>query len=141
MFTFLSNKDGHGKKGTIVAAVCGTKDQDVVSILFKIPEAERLKVKEVTMDMSESMADIVTQAFPNATIVLDCFHIIKRCNVIEEMLLRSKREAQAKIRKEKSEFKKRQKRNAVCKGRNQVQRRQCAELLHKLIYKCCCGIA
>ena len=34
---------------------------------------ERLKVKEVTIDLSESMADIVTQAFPNATIVLDCF--------------------------------------------------------------------
>ncbi|MGN1219624.1 MAG: transposase [Candidatus Cryptobacteroides sp.] len=114
LFTFLSNKDGHGKKGTIVAAVRGTKAQDVVSILLKIPEAERLKVKEVTMDMSESMADIVTPAFPNATIVLDCFHIMKRCNdAIEEMRLRSKREAQAKIRKEKSEFKKRQKRNAA----------------------------
>ena len=66
------------------------------------------------MDLSESMADIVMQAFPNATIVLDCFHIMRRCNdAIEEMRLRCKREAQAKVRKEKSEFKKRQKRNAA----------------------------
>ncbi len=114
LFTFLSNKDGHCKKRTIVAAVRGTKAGDVVDVLLKIPEAERLKVKEVTMDLSESMADIVTQAFPNATIVLDCFHIMRRCNeAIEEMRLRCKREAQAKVRKEKSEFKKRQKRNAA----------------------------
>lgn len=114
LFTFLSNKDGHCKKGTIVAAVRGTKAKDVVEVLLKIPEEQRLKVKEVTMDLSESMADIVTQAFPNATIVLDCFHIMRRCNdAIEEMRLRCKREAQAKVRKEKSEFKKRQKRNAA----------------------------
>ena len=78
LFTFLSNKEGHCKKGTIVAAVRGTKAQDVVAVLLKIPEEQRLKVKEVTMDLSESMADIVMQAFPNATIVLDCFHIIAR---------------------------------------------------------------
>ena len=90
LFTFLSNK------------------------VLKIPEEQRLKVKEVTMDLSESMADIVTQAFPNATIVLDCFHIMRRCNdAIEEMRLRCKREAQAKVRKEKREFRKRQKRNAA----------------------------
>ena len=114
LFTFLSNKEGHCKKGTIVAAVRGTKAQDVVEILLKIPEEQRLRVKEVTMDLSESMADIVMQAFPNAAIVLDCFHIMRRCNdAIEEMRLRCKREAQAKVRKEKSEFKKRQKRNAA----------------------------
>ena len=119
LFTFLSNKEGHCKKGTIVAAVRGTKAQDVVAVLLKIPEEQRLKVKEVTMDLSESMADIVMQAFPNATIVLDCFHIMRRCNdAIEEMRLRCKREAQAKVRKEKSEFKKRQKRNGP--GRKSV---------------------
>lgn len=114
LFTILSNKDGHGKQGTVVAMVRGTKSDGVVDILLKIPEQQRLKVKEVTMDLSESMADIVSQAFPNATIVLDCFHIMRRCNdAIEEMRLRSKREAQADVRKEKREFKLRQKRNAA----------------------------
>ena len=53
LFTFLSNKEGHCKKGTIVAAVRGTKAQDVVEVLLKIPEEQRLKVKEVTMDLSD----------------------------------------------------------------------------------------
>ena len=53
LFTFLSNKEGHCKKGSIVAAVRGTKAQDVVEVLLKIPEEQRLKVKEVTMDLSE----------------------------------------------------------------------------------------
>ena len=114
LVTILSNKEGHGKRGTVVAMVRGTKSDDVVDILLKIPEQQRLTVKEVTMDLSESMADIVSQAFPNATIVLDCFHIMRRCNdAIEEMRLRSKREAQADVRKEKREFKLRQKRNAA----------------------------
>ena len=114
LFTILSNKAGHGKRGTVVAMVRGTKSNDVVDVLLRIPEEQRLKVKEVTMDLSESMADIVSRAFPNATIVLDCFHIMRRCNdAIEEMRLRSKREAQADVRKEKREFKLRQKRNAA----------------------------
>ena len=71
LFTFLSNKDGHCRQGTIIAA-----------------------------------------AFPNATIVLDCFHVIKRCNdAIEEMRLKAKREAQADNRREERKFRKRKKRS------------------------------
>ena len=40
LFTILSNKDGHCKQGTLVAAVRGTKAQDVVDILLKIPEEQ-----------------------------------------------------------------------------------------------------
>ena len=36
LFTFLSNKEGHGKKGTLIAAVRGTKASEVVAILMKI---------------------------------------------------------------------------------------------------------
>ena len=50
LFTILSNKVGHGRDGTIIAMVRGTRSEDVAEILMKIPEAERLKVKEVTMD-------------------------------------------------------------------------------------------
>ena len=35
LFTFLSNKEGHCKKGSIVAAVRGTKAQDVVEVLLR----------------------------------------------------------------------------------------------------------
>ncbi len=36
LFTFLSNKEGHGKKGTLITAVRGTKASEVVAILMKI---------------------------------------------------------------------------------------------------------
>ena len=35
LFTFLSNKEGHGKKGALIAAVRGTKASEVVAILMK----------------------------------------------------------------------------------------------------------
>ncbi len=78
LFTILSNKAGHGRQGTIIPMVRGTKACEVIKVLMQIPTEDRLKVKEVTLDMSESMRSIVEQVFPNALITLDCFHIIKR---------------------------------------------------------------
>lgn len=113
LFTILSNKAGHGRQGTIIAMVRGTKAVDIVKILKQIPEADRLKVKEVTLDMSESMHSIVEQTFPSALITLDCFHIIKRClEAVEELRLRFKRLAQAKLKKLERQFRARLKRNA-----------------------------
>ena len=107
LMTFLSNKDGHGKKNTIIAAVKGTKSSDVIKILKEIPEDKRLEVKEVTMDFSDSMYTIVKETFPKATIVIDCFHIIKRSiEAIEEIRLKEKRNAQKILNKEKADFKK-----------------------------------
>lgn len=105
LFTFLSNKEGHGRHGTLIAAVRGTKAEDVVKILKQIPEAERNAVEEVTMDFSDSMYSIVRQSFPNATIVIDCFHIMKRLvDGLDEMRMRLKRKAIAEQNKEKREF-------------------------------------
>ena len=55
LFTFLSNKAGHCRQGTIVAAVRGTRAEDVISILMQIPEEDRLAVKEVTLGLSSSL--------------------------------------------------------------------------------------
>ena len=101
LFTIVTNKEGHGRSGTVVAMVRGTKAEDVIKVLMQIPEEERKKVKEVTMDLSESMRSIIEAAFPDATITLDCFHIMKRClEAVEELRLRYKREAQAEINRE-----------------------------------------
>lgn len=114
LFTFLTNKDGHCKQGTLIAAVRGTKAEEVLEILLRIPEEERLKVKEVTADLSETMALIVHTAFPNATLTLDCFHIMKRClDGVEEIRLRYRREAQAEQRRLELEHRKRLKRSAA----------------------------
>ena len=70
LFTFLSNKDGHCRKGTLIAAVKGTTVADVAKRLDKIPEESRRKVREVTMDFSDSMMGIVRKEFPQAEIVI-----------------------------------------------------------------------
>lgn len=114
LFTIVTNKDGHGRSGSVVAMVRGTKAEDAIKVLMLIPEEERKKVKEVTMDLSESMRSIIEAAFPDATITLDCFHIMKRClEAVEELRLRYKREAQADIRRAERRFKERLKRNAA----------------------------
>lgn len=109
LFTFLINKDGHGKKGTLIASVRGTKASTVSQVLKELPLEARLAVEEVTMDFSDSMHAIVTECFPNATIVIDCFHIMQRvCDGLGEMRMRFKRKAQSDRKKEEKEFKQKQ---------------------------------
>lgn len=94
LFTFLSNKEGHGKRGTLIAAVKGTTIAEVAMRLMAIPEEKRLAVKEVTMDFSDSMMGIIKQVFPNAEIVIDCFHIMQLAGKgLEEMRMKLKRAA------------------------------------------------
>lgn len=118
LFTFLSNKDGHGKKGTLIAAVRGTKATEVVAILMRIPEEKRLAVKEVTMDYSDSMYAIVTRVFPNASIVIDCFHVMKnQCDALDGIRMRFKRKAIAGQNKEKKEFNRKKKERKMARVR------------------------
>lgn len=118
LFTFVTNKDGHCRQGTLIAAVRGTKASEVLAILLRIPEEERLKVEEVTADLSETMAAIVHAAFPNATLTLDCFHIMKRCNdAIEELRLRYRREAQAEQKRLELEHRKKLRQSATRRRR------------------------
>jgi transposase len=60
--------------------VQGTKSEDVIYYLSKLPRTKRLKVKEITIDLSPSMRLIAKRAFPNATIVSDRFHVQKLMN-------------------------------------------------------------
>lgn len=107
LMTFLTNKEGHGKRHTLIAAVKGTKASDIINVLMQIPQEQRELVEEVTMDFSDSMFAVVTEAFPNAAIVIDCFHIVKRCiEAVDELRLKAKREAQKAQNKEKAMFKK-----------------------------------
>lgn len=77
LYTIVENKSAHGKKGTIVAIVKGTKSEDVISAIDRMAEDKRLGVKEVTLDLSESMRKIVRHCFPNAILTIDRFHIQK----------------------------------------------------------------
>ena len=77
LYTVLTNKKANGKKGSIVAIVKGTKAQDVINVINKIPVEKRNMVKEVTVDMAGNMNLIAKKCFPKTDIVTDRFHVQK----------------------------------------------------------------
>ncbi len=106
-YTIVHNKDAHGKKGSIIAIVKGVFPQDVSSVLLQIPEELRRRVATVTMDLSDCMRSIVRTAFPGATVVRDCFYVMKRAGEgVEELRLRFKHDAVKDVNRQKAEFKK-----------------------------------
>lgn len=107
LYTIVHNKDAHGRKGSIIAIVKGTDPQEVAGVLRGIPAEKRQEVKTVTMDLSDCMRAIVREAFPTATVIRDCFHVVKRGGEgVEEMRLRIKREAVKDVNRQKTEFRK-----------------------------------
>lgn len=77
LYTIITNKKAKGKKGAIVAILAGTKAEPIIEQLFKIPKTLRDKVKEITLDMANSMKIIVKKCFPKAIQVTDRFHVQK----------------------------------------------------------------
>lgn len=77
LYTFLTNKAGKGKKGTLVASIQGTLSRDIIKVLKMIPIELRKNVKEVTLDMAKNMEVSIKDSFPNATLVTDRFHVVK----------------------------------------------------------------
>ena len=76
VWTFLTNKDGHGGRGTLAAAIPGTKSDEIISILIGATgKTLRRKVREVTCDLSSSMMLIDAEVFYNAHVVNDRFHV------------------------------------------------------------------
>lgn len=60
-----------------MAIVAGTKAETVIGILQKLPERQRRKVSEVTLDMAGNMELICKRCFPQAIRVTDRFHVQK----------------------------------------------------------------
>ena len=82
LYTFVTNHDACTRECSLVAAVAGTKSEDVIAVLQRIDEESRYAVKEVTLVLSDSMRKIVRTAFPKAGRVIDRFHIQKlACDV------------------------------------------------------------
>ena len=103
----LHNKDGHGRKGTIVAIITGLNTENAISHLKDLPQDARKKVTSVTMDLSDTMSDIVKAVFPNAMIVRDCFHVVRRATeASEEIRMKCKREAGKELKRQMVEHKK-----------------------------------
>ena len=77
LYTILTNKSAKGKKGSIVAMGAGTKSEEIISIINKIPLSKRQQVKEVTVDMANNMNLVIRKSFNQADIVIDRFHVQK----------------------------------------------------------------
>ena len=86
LYTILTNKAGKGRKGTIVAMIEGTCSAKIIEVVERIPEILRAIVEEVTLDIAGSMSKIVVECFPNATKVIDRFHVQKLAyDALQEM--------------------------------------------------------
>lgn len=77
VYTFLTNKDGHGGPGTLVAVIHGTKAETVIAVLEMISIRKRNEVEEITLDLSSSMMLIARTVFHRARITNDRFHVQK----------------------------------------------------------------
>ena len=58
LYTILINRDKRGRKGSIIAVIQGTKTDDIIAVLTKMPQELRNQVKEITLDMAGSMQKI-----------------------------------------------------------------------------------
>lgn len=77
LYTFITNKAGKGKQGTLLAVVQGTLAKDISDVLMKLPVEKRLQVKEVTLDMAKNMEAAVKTVFTKASLVTDRFHVAR----------------------------------------------------------------
>ena len=94
LYTIVTNKGAKGKKGAIVAMIKGTKAETVIKILHKIPVKRRNNVEEVTLDMAGNMGLIVKKSFPNASLVIDRFHVQKLAlDALQEIRIKHRWEA------------------------------------------------
>ncbi|WP_286334120.1 transposase [Bacteroides caecimuris] len=86
LYTVVTNRASRGGKVTIIAIVKGVAAAAVTETLMRIDANKRLMVKEITMDMSNSMRLIAKRCFPNAIRTIDRFHIQKlACDALQEM--------------------------------------------------------
>lgn len=75
LYTVITNKERHGRKGALAALIEGTKNEVISKALEKVPIGVRMNVVEITLDFAESMDWICRTNFPNAQLTGDRFHI------------------------------------------------------------------
>lgn len=93
LYTIVTNKAKHGKKGALVAMVAGTRAEAVAAVLCRIPALNRGMVSEVTLDLSPAMESIVRTSFPRARVTSDRFHV-------QQLVSEALQEIRVNLRKE-----------------------------------------
>ena len=77
LYTFVTNKQGKGKKKSLVAVIKDTKSQDIINVLNKVPLEVRRKVKSITLDMANNMESAARMCFPESDLTTDRFHVVR----------------------------------------------------------------
>lgn len=94
LYTVITNKDGKGQKGCLAAIIKGTDGASIKKALGKVPVSIRYSVKEITMDLANSMDWICRTSFPNATHTADRFHFQRIISeAVQEMRIELRRGA------------------------------------------------
>jgi transposase len=94
LYTIVTNKKFKGRKGSLVAIVAGTKADQVIEHISKIDYKKRSYVKEITLDMANSMKLISKRCFPKAIQVTDRFHVQKLAlEALQEIRIKHRWEA------------------------------------------------
>lgn len=108
LYTVLTNKEKHGRKGCLVAIVEGTKPDIVNAAIGKIPLEQRETVKTITRDLAETMTQIATVCFPNAEQIDDRFHVQRLVSdALQEIRVDLRKEAIREHNKKVAEARKR----------------------------------
>lgn len=91
LYTILINKEAKGKRGSIIAIIKGTDAQKVSEVLLQLSRRSRFRVREITLDMSSSMALIASRCFPAAKQVIDRFHVQQLAHkAVQEMRIKAR---------------------------------------------------
>jgi len=78
LYTFVTNKNtGVKNKHSIVAVINGTEARVIQEVLEKISLQKRNQVQEVSMDMARNMGLAIRNSFPNCSMVIDRFHVVR----------------------------------------------------------------
>ena len=94
LYTIVTDKAKHGKKGALVAMVKGVKADAVAAVLHRIEAMKRRMVIEVTLDLSPAMESIVRASFPAARVTSDRFHAQQLVSeALQEIRVALRREA------------------------------------------------
>ncbi len=76
LVTVISDLD----KSSLLEVINSHKSDEIIEELEKIPLTIRENVKEVSVDMWGGFPKVIQEVFPNASVVIDRFHVMKLVN-------------------------------------------------------------
>lgn len=75
LYTIVTNASAACQQGSLIALVKGTKSEDVVKVLERVPLRARETVQQVTVDLARNMEKIGRISFPKCAIISNRFHV------------------------------------------------------------------